>query len=294
MTPVRPAEGAPAGPGLTHRYAQMNGITLHYVTAGEGPTVMLLHGFPYTWEVWSRLIPLLAAQGRRVVAPDLRGHGFSDKPEDGYRKVDVAEDLRGLVSHLDAGPVDLVGMDIGAMVAAGWAIHHPGDLRRLVLAESLIPGFGLEEMMNPATGGYWHFGFHAQVEVATMLVAGREEAYLMPTLRAMSASPDAEGTARRLFLPHLATPEGLRGVFGHYGPLLEDGRDNRSALAARLDLPILVLNGDQGLPPNKLIEGAKNIGADVSTGVISDAGHVFGWDNPRATAAALDEFLTPC
>ncbi|MDB5614707.1 MAG: hypothetical protein JWQ22_2360 [Devosia sp.] len=292
MTIVPPNDGMQAGNGLTHHYVDTNGIRLHYVAGGSGPLVMLLHGFPYTWEIWSRLMPILIAQGRRVVAPDLRGHGFSDKPNDGYEKTNVVSDLRGLVAALGETQIDLIGMDIGAMVAATWAIHHPADLRRLVLSESLIPGFGLEEMMNPATGGYWHFGFHAQVDVATMLISGREESYLLPTLKMMSAPSDAEQTARDLFLPHLKTSAGLRGVLAHYGPLVADGQENRWALDGRLKLPVLILAGAKGLPPKKLVEGARDIASDVVTATpIADAGHVYAWDNPEGTADKLMAFL---
>jgi hypothetical protein len=85
----------------------------------------------------------------------------------------------------------------------------------LVLAESLIPGFGLEELMNPATGGYCHFGFHMHVDIAEMLTAGREVAHLLPTMKMMSTSEDAADLAKNLYLPHYLEPGGMRAGFQH-------------------------------------------------------------------------------
>ncbi len=95
----------------------------------------------------------------------------------GYDKANVADDDRHLVRDLSFDQVDLVGADIGGMAAFHWA-RHPDEIRRLVIAETLLPGFGLGELMNPANGGYWHFGLHAQVEPATMQIESKEEVYL--------------------------------------------------------------------------------------------------------------------
>jgi pimeloyl-ACP methyl ester carboxylesterase len=89
--------------------------------------------------------------------------------------------------------INLVGTDIGAMVAYAYASRHPAEVRRFVFGEAFIPGFGLEDHMNPATGGFWHFGFHAQVDIATMLVEGRDERYLMPAIIPMSRRRSTPG-----------------------------------------------------------------------------------------------------
>lgn len=163
--------------GFVHGYSETNGTRIHYVIGGTGPAVVLLHGFPYSWAVWRRLMPLLAASGYTVLAPDLRGMGFSAPAEnDSFSKLNVAEDIHGVVHGLGLGPINLVGMDIGTMVAYAYAARYPDEVRRLIFSESLIPGFGLEELMNPATGGFWHFGFHMQVELATFLTKGKEGA----------------------------------------------------------------------------------------------------------------------
>lgn len=292
--PVPPPEGPVAGmDGFSHRYAEVNGTRLHYVVGGEGPAVVLVHGWPYTWAEWRKLMPRLAAAGFTVIAPDLRGLGDSAKVETGYSKTNVAEDIRQVVHQLGFGEINLVGTDIGTMVAYAYASRHPEEVRRLVLSESLIPGFGLEELMNPATGGYWHFGFHMHVDVATMLTAGREAAYLMPSLRMMSVSENAEEEAEALYLPYYTAPGGMRAGFQHFGTLLEDGEENRAAFSSKLEMPVLVLNGDQGIPQEQTLGCVRQVAENIEAELVPDSGHLFAEDNPAWVADRLIRHFGP-
>ena len=236
-------------------------------------------------------MPLLAEAGRTVIAPDLRGLGDSARAESGYEKSNVAEDVRQVVQSLGFASIDLVGTDIGTFVAYAYAQRHPGEVRRLVLAESLIPGFGLEELMNPAMGGYWHFGFHMQVDLATMLTEGREDAYLLPFMTMMSASPDAADTARTLFLPHYTAPGGMRAGFQHYGTLLADGAENRAALRSKLPMPVLVLNGERGIPQVQLLGCLRQVADTIEAALVPGSAHTFASDNPAWVAERLTQFL---
>lgn len=292
--PVAPAAGSDVRDldGFKHHYAEVNGTRIHYVMGGTGPAVVLLHGWPYTWAEWRNLMPLLAAGGFTVIAPDLRGLGDSARTEGGYAKSNVATDVRQIVQSLGIENIDLVGNDIGTMVAYAYAAAHPEEIRHLVLAESLLPGFGLEDLMNPATGGYWHFGFHLQVELATMLTAGKEAAYLLPTMRMMSAAPDAGEVAERVFLPYYAAPGGMRAGFQHYGTLLDDGRENRAAFHSKLTVPVLVLNGSRGIPQMQTLGSVRQVAENVLSDLIPDCGHTFGHDNPTWVAKRLIHFFT--
>ncbi len=291
--PPGPRDGsAPAGmDGFTHRYADVNGTTLHYVVGGAGPAVVLLHGWPCTWAAWRKLMPLLADAGYTVVAPDLHGLGDSARADGGYTKASVANDVRQVVRSLGLSSINLVGTDIGTMVAYAYASRHPGEVRRLVLAESLIPGFGLEELMNPATGGYWHFGFHMQVEVATMLTAGKEADYLLPMMTMMSVSADAADAAKALFLPHYTAPGRMRAGFQHYGTLLADGRENRAAFQSKLPMPVLVLNGERGIPQAQTLGCVRQVAGTIETALVPGSGHAFAHDNPAWVAERLVQFL---
>lgn len=278
--------------GFEHVYAEVNGTRIHYVIGGTGSAaVVLLHGFPYTWATWRKLMPLLVDAGFTVITPDLRGLGDSEKAASGYAKSNVAEDIRQIVKLLDFGQINLVGTDIGMMVAYAYASRHPEEIRRLVLAESLIPGFGLEELMNPATGGYWHFGFHMQVAVAEMLTQGKEKAYLLPTMKMLSTSKEALETAENIYLPHYIKPGGMRAGFEHYGTLLEDGKENRAAFKEKLKLPVLVLNGEKSMPQEQTLSNVRRVAENVEVDLVPSSGHTLADDNPEWLAARLQQFF---
>ena len=277
--------------GFRHRYADRDGVRVHYVVGGQGPAIVLVHGWPYTWALWRKLMPLLAASGYTVIASDLRGCGDSDKPDTGYAKTEVAEDIRGIVRAEGFEQIRLVGTDIGTMVAYAYASRHPGEVVRLILAESLIPGFGLEELMNPATGGYWHFGFQAQVDLAAFLTEGKEAAYLLPTMSMMSASPDAQETAQRDFLPYYTAPGGMRGGFQHYGTMIDDGQANRAAFADKLPMPVLVLSGERGIPQAQTLACVEKIAQAIETDIVPGSGHTFALDNHDWVATRMLRFF---
>ncbi len=291
-TPTPPPEGSVSGMDeFSHRYADVNGTRLHYVIGGTGPAVVLLHGFPYTWAAWRKLMPLLRDAGFTVIAPDLRGLGDSAKADTGFAKVNVAEDVRQVVRSLGFEAINLVGTDIGTMVAYPYAASHPDEIRRLVLAESVIPGFGLEELMNPATGGYWHFGFHMQVDTAEMLTAGKESDYLMIYWKTMSGSKDAAEVAKTFYLPHYAAPGGMRGGFQHYETLLEDGKENRTAFRSKLTMPVLVLNGEKGIPQAQTLGCVRQVAENIEAELIPNSAHTFADDNPAWVAERLIRFF---
>jgi pimeloyl-ACP methyl ester carboxylesterase len=277
--------------GFTHRYAQVNGTRIHHVIGGEGPAVVLVHGFPFTWEVWRSLMPLLAEAGYTVLAPDLRGMGDSDPAEtETFAKVNVAEDIHQIAQGLGLGPVNLVGMDVGGMVAYAYASRNPADVRRLVLSETLIPGFGLEEMMNPAVGT-WTFGFFAQVDTATFLTQGKEAAFLSFFWQQTSVTPEAMEFGVAHYLPHFAGPLGIRGGFQHYVPMVSDGKANRDDFKGKLLMPVLVLNGDHGYFREQLLAGARQVAEHLEDDVIPHASHAYAYDNPQATAERLQRFF---
>lgn len=152
MRQALPEDRTEAGiPGLTHAFAEVNGVRLHYVEAGEGPLVVLLHGFPELWLAWRRQIPMLADAGLRVVAPDMRGYGLSDKPR-GWRNYDrehLGDDVAGLIRHLGVERAHLVGHDWGGIVAFYTAIDHPEVIDRLVVLNGGHPNQFGEGLRHP-------------------------------------------------------------------------------------------------------------------------------------------------
>ena len=284
-------EGPVAGmEGFAHRYAELGDVGLHYVIGGSGPAVLLVHGWPFTWLEWRATMPLLAVAGHTVIAPDLRGSGDSSRPAGPYTKREEAEDLHRLIGHLGLDQVDVVGTDIGTMVARAYAAAYPSEVRRLVLSEAFLPGFGLEEHMNPATGGFWHLGFHMQVDVAELLTAGKEAAYLGGYWDMMTAGGITEQDRAELLRAYSA-PGAMRGGFRHYETLAEDGRDARAATPLRM--PVLVLNGEHGLPQGVLLDGARKAATDVRADLVPGSAHTIGADNPVWLADRLTRFFGP-
>lgn len=276
--------------GFQFQRVAANGTHLSVAVGGSGPVLVLLHGWPQTSRAWARVMSDLA-QTRTVVAPDLRGTGLSDRPEDGYTKSNQARDMRGVLRELGlTGPVAVAGHDIGSMVALAWAAAHPDDISHLILVDAFLPGFGLEEAMNPAEGGMWHFGLFMAPHVPEMLFDGHELEFLTATFTAMSNpgtfSPEDLATYAEAYTGR----ERLRGGFEHYRTLLEDGRENRALLAERkLPMPVLAI----GTALSGTTDTAEILSphADNVRGKIASTGHFVAEEEPDWFTRTVTEFL---
>jgi pimeloyl-ACP methyl ester carboxylesterase len=144
-----------------------NKIRIHYVIGGDGPPVVLLHGFPQHWREWRLIMPMLADAGYTVIAPDLRGFGLSDKPLAGFDVGTVADDVRQTLDRRGLQHVSLVGHDVGAGVAYAWAAAYPGEVRHLVLMEGLHAGLQPSSGDTPTMRGrpLWHLAFGSTPDV---------------------------------------------------------------------------------------------------------------------------------
>ena len=177
---------------ISHHHAQVNGTTLHYVSAGTaGSPVLLVHGFPETWWTFRKLLPLLA-ENHRVFAVDLRGFGDSDNGPGTYDSKTSAEDLHLLIEELGVGPVHLTGQDISGATALRLAVTHPEDVLSFTAIEMGLPGFGLEMLADVTHGGTWYIGVLVAPNIPDMLLTGREREFLGQfAFPAMSATPGA-------------------------------------------------------------------------------------------------------
>lgn len=276
---------------FTHHTANVNGVRLHYVMGGKGDAVVLLHGWPVTWYEWHKIMPILA-ETYTVIAPDMRGFGDSEKPATGYEKRNVAEDIYQLVQKLGFNQINLVGHDIGLMVAYAYAAQHPETVRRLVLMESLLPGFGLEERMDVARGGYWHFGFHMQ-DIAEKLTEGKERLYIEYQIQGGLYKKEAMTQADLdEYVRCYSAPGGMRGGFAHYRTLLEDGKQNRENFKEKLTMPVLVLGGEHsGIPREWTLAGVHAVAANVREGEVKGSGHFLAEENPADLSRQLRAFF---
>ncbi len=176
--------------GVTHQRAIVNGIKIHYVEAGHGSPVFLLHGFPETWFAWRKQIPVLSTN-YRVIAPDLRGYGDTDKPQDGYDKRTMARDIYELMLSLGYTKIVLVGHDRGARVATRFAKDYPEAVDRLVVLDN-IPTRVIYNSMNARIAyGHWFFIFNAVSDLPETLISGREDIWLRFIFHRWCYNPEA-------------------------------------------------------------------------------------------------------
>jgi pimeloyl-ACP methyl ester carboxylesterase len=217
--------------GITDAYAQVNGIRLHYVEAGEGPLVILLHGFPEFWYSWRHQIPALAQAGFHVVAPDMRGYNLSDRPHD-WRLYDadtLAQDIAGLIGHLGEGPAYLAGHDWGAVIAYQTAMRHPELLRKLAIlnvphTERMLAGFRTLRQLRKS----WYM-FFFQIPGLPEWLLGRDDfSFTKRSLRADSPGSFSDTDLER-YAQAWAQPGALTGMISYYRAALR--RSPRAALA---------------------------------------------------------------
>ncbi|WP_226584491.1 alpha/beta fold hydrolase [Acuticoccus sediminis] len=277
---------------LTHHTVRVNGVRLHYVRAGTGDPLVLLHGWPQSWREWRHVIPALASRFT-VIAPDLRGFGDSDKPSGGYDKRTVAQDIYELVRQLGFGEINLVGHDIGMMVAYDYAASHPAEVRRLAVLEAGLPGLGLEALQDAATyPQFWHFGFFKAPGVAEALIAGREKMFLTYFIRHLAYDTSAV-TDDDLgeYAQRLAAPGGLRGSFEHYRAFAADAVRNRELAQSKLPMPVLAIGGDHSMR-DMVADIMRALADNVRPAVIERSGHWIPEEQPEQLLKAMTDFFT--
>jgi haloacetate dehalogenase len=275
--------------------ALVNGVRLHYAVEGEGPLVVLLHGWPQTWWCWRRLLGPLAA-GHTVLAPDLRGYGLSDKPAGGYDKRTMAADVRALARHLGHGRVALLaGHDRGARVAHRWALDHPDEVERLAVLD-VVPTREMFRRVDASVArGYWHWLFHLQPDLPELLVGGNVEPYLRWFFERWTVNRPAVEEAVPEYVAAFSAPGALRAGFDDYRATFPDDLDADEASAAagqRLRMPLLALWGDAGLPSRlPVLDIWRAYADDVRGQAIPDCGHFLPEERPEAVAELLLRFL---
>ncbi|MFI7382219.1 alpha/beta fold hydrolase [Streptomyces sp. NPDC049813] len=298
-TGANPVPGLPLHDlaGFTHRWADAGGVRLHAVEGGrpDGPAVVLLAGFPQTWQAWRGVMPALADRFR-VLAVDLPGQGHSERPDGGYDTHTVAARVHAAVTALGVPSYWLAAHDVGAWVAFSLALTHERHLRGLALLDAGIPGVSLPETIptDPARAWKtWHFAFHLVPELPETLLTGREREYVRWFLETKALAP---GTFDDADVEHyaaaLAADGGLRAALAYYRDAAESARRNHAALAERrLRVPVLGISSSDGSVPD--MAGSLGPWAERTTAVVvPDAGHFIPDEQPAAVAAALTAFFT--
>jgi pimeloyl-ACP methyl ester carboxylesterase len=266
-----------------------NGATIHVRVGGQGPAVVLLHGYGETGDMWAPMAADLA-RDHTVVVPDLRGLGLSSKPAGGFDKKTQAGDVAGVMDALKISKADFVTHDIGNMVGFAFAAEHRDRVSKFVLIDAPVPGVGpWEEILkNPLL---WHFRFGGPD--MERLVAGRERIYLDRFWNEFSATP-ARFTelSRQHYAKLYAMPGAMHSGFAQFAAFDQDAIDNRAFLEkdGKLAMPVLALGGEKsfGLTMAEVMRAAAS---NVQAGVVPDSGHWIMEENPKATTALVRAFL---
>jgi pimeloyl-ACP methyl ester carboxylesterase len=270
------------------RFAEVNGVRLHYLCAGQGDPVVLLHGYAETSHMWRPLIAKLA-QRHTVIAPDLRGFGESSIPDDGFTKATMAQDVHALAQSLGYERISVVGHDIGLMVAYAYAAQYPREVERIALMDAFLPGVGKWHDVW-LLRDLWHFHFYGETPLA--LVAGRERIYFEHFWNDFAADrtksvPEAD---RQFYAAAYARPGGMRAGFEVFRAFEQDAADFARFAETPLRMPMLVLTGEKASGAF-LIEQARLVDTNVEGVIIPGAGHWLMEEAPEQVIPKLVEFL---
>jgi pimeloyl-ACP methyl ester carboxylesterase len=270
------------------KFADVNGVKLHYLVAGKGDPVVLLHGFAQTSHMWRPLIAKLSDK-HTVIAPDLRGFGQSSTPEGGYTKKAMAQDIHALVKSLKYDRIRLVGHDIGLMVAYAYAAQYPDEVDRIVLMEAFLPGVG--EWNNVfLLRDLWHFHFFGKTPLA--LVTGRERIYLEHFWNdfAADATKSVPETDRKFYAKEYARPGHMKAGMEVFRAFPQDAVEFAGFANTKLPMPMLVLSGEKA-GGSFLIEQGKMVATNVEGVLVQDRGHWLMEEAPDQVIPKLVEFL---
>ena len=273
---------------IESRYADANGIKLHYLVAGTGEPVLLLHGYAQTSHMWRPLMAKLAAT-HTVIAPDLRGFGASAKPESGYEKKILAQDIRALTGSLGHQRVAIVGHDIGLMVAYAYAAQYPAEVDRIVLMDAFLPGVG-DWTKVWLLRDLWHFHFYGETPLA--LVKGRERIYFEHFWNDFAADPKRSVSERdrQIYTKAYAQPGAMRAGFEVFRAFERDAADFAGFAQTKLTMPMLVLGGEKASADFLIPQGGL-VAENVEGVTIQGSGHWLIDEAPDQVIPKLIEFL---
>ncbi len=268
--------------------AEVDGAKLHYMTAGHGTPLILLHGYAETSLMWKPIIPVLAERFT-VIAPDLPGIGDSDIPADGLDMKNAAVRIHDLAKSLGVQKAEVVGHDIGLMVAYAYAAQFPTEVTKLVLMDAFLPGVtGWEAVYNDPD--IWHFRFNGPTPEA--LVQGRERTYFDYFWNDFAADkthsiPEA---GRKAYAAAYARPGRMHAGWAYFVSFLQAAKDFAQLSQIKLTMPVLTIGGDKSLG-EALGQQAKLVATDATVVVLKNTGHWVLEEQPKETTEALQKFL---
>ena len=280
---------------FTSRYIDTGEVRLHAVTGGDGPPLLLIHGWPGSWYYWRLVMPALA-RDFEVIAVDQRGIGLSDKPEVGYDTGTLANDLAGLMDALGHERFAVVGVDTGMLIGYALAADYPDRVVRVALGEAPLPGITPPNPLilpDQVVDRLWHIPFNQLKETNEKLVRGREDIFFGAEFSASAGTNKLPGYAVQYYVDGLASsPEALHGSFQLYRAFGATTAQNQQRKTRPLPMPVLAMGGAESLGAGAAAT-MKLVADDVQTLVIADIGHWLAEQAPEEMLAALTAFLAP-
>jgi pimeloyl-ACP methyl ester carboxylesterase len=283
-------DAQPSDKKIESRMAKIDNVELHYLSAGRGPAVILLHGFAETSRMWRPIIPPLAEKFT-VIAPDLPGIGDSSIPKESS-DIDMiisARRIHSLVRSLGIEKAKVVGHDIGLMVAYAYATQFPDETEKLAVMDAFLPGVpGWEAIYNAPN--IWHFRFNG--EYPEKLVQGRERTYFEYFWNVLAADkthsiPEAD---RKAYTEAYSKPGRMRAAWAYFASWPQLAKDFAKLSQTKLAMPVLSIGGEKSLG-NELAAQMKLVATDVTVVVLKDTGHWILEERPKETSEALVKFL---
>jgi haloacetate dehalogenase len=273
---------------------EANGIRQHVVEAGNGPPVFLLHGFPETGYAWRYQIPALAEK-YRVIVPDLRGYGETEKPASGYDKRNMALDIRELMRKLKLPKIALVGHDRGARVATRLTKDHPELVDRLVVMDNVPTRIVARDLNAKIAKAYWFFLFHLVPDLPEALIAGREHIWLRHFFSDWCYDPAAiSGEAFDTYVRAYQAPGAVRGAMADYRANTADITQDLEDGHVKITCPTMSLWGADFYAVGKLFDMAKvwsEMASNLETHAIDQCGHLPQEEQPEIVNNLLMKFL---
>jgi pimeloyl-ACP methyl ester carboxylesterase len=268
--------------------SEIDGVKVHYLIAGQGPAVILLHGYAETCLMWRPIMPLLADRFT-VITPDLPGIGESDIPASGLDMTTAASRMHALARSLGVETAEVVVHDIGLMVAYAYAAQFPAEVSKLVVMDAFLPGVGAWEAVYNSPD-YWHFRFHGPTPEA--LVQGRERIYFEYFWNDLAADktrsvPNAD---REAYTALYSGAGRMRAGWAYFVSLQQAAIDFAKFAKTTLTMPVLSIGGDKSLG-EFLGQQMKLVASDLRSVVVKDAGHWIMEEQPQQTTEALMKFL---
>jgi pimeloyl-ACP methyl ester carboxylesterase len=297
LGPVSRAPGLPPGfwKTFSSEYIRTGGLVQHVVIGGEGPPLLLVHGWPQTWYAWRLVMPALA-RDFRLIAPDQRGRGLTSKPADGYDTGTLAGDLAALMDALGHQKFAVAGHDTGMVISYALAADHRDRIQALAVAEAVLPGVQTSPPLflpSPLNQQLFHLMFNRLPTMNEQLVQGREDIYFGFIFDVEAGTIKLPSYAIRTYLDNLASvPGALRGSFGFYRAWDVTTAQNAQRATQKLTIPVLAVGGAESAADG--VGKTMMLAADnVQTVVIPGAGHWVAEQAPGPMLSALTVFLAP-